>query len=133
MAALTTSHALCSKCRPKPRFRSVELTKFGVAEKHTVDVFVHLFQDDLFVAEPFTEEDTTLVPADVSTVVHPSRSERFGTPKAHYPAEEHSSAGHVTRATGRSTLGTPCRSHSKESTQEILPTVAFDRIEHEIG
>ena len=70
--ALTTSHALCSKCRPKPRFRSVELTKFGVAEKHTVDVFVHLFQDDLFVAEPFTEEDTTLVPADVSTVVHPS-------------------------------------------------------------
>ena len=70
--ALTTSEALCSQCRAKPRFRSVELTKFGIAEKLTVDVPVHLFQDSLFVAEPFTEEETILVPADVSTVVHPS-------------------------------------------------------------
>jgi hypothetical protein len=81
--ALTTSHALCSQCRSKPRFRSVEPKKFGIAEKHKVDVFVRLFQDDLFVAaEHFTHDDTTLVPADVSTVVHPSRSERFGIPKA---------------------------------------------------
>jgi hypothetical protein len=56
----------------EPHLRTVELTQFGPPKEDTVNVFIHLFESDFFVAEDFTDEDSAFVPTDVSAVVDPS-------------------------------------------------------------
>lgn len=66
--ALITSYR-----RAEPHLRTVELAQLGVAEEHPMHILIHLLEPDLFVAKNFADEDPTLVPTDVSAVVHSPR------------------------------------------------------------
>jgi hypothetical protein len=47
-------------------------------EEDPVNVLVHLFEPDVFAAKNLTDEDSALVPTDVTAVVYLSLSELFG-------------------------------------------------------
>jgi hypothetical protein len=85
----------CSKRRAEPHFGTVELAQFGIAKEDPMHVLIHLFQSDLFVAKDFANKNSTLMPANVSAVIHPPRLERSWVLKARYPAGQQSSTGHV--------------------------------------
>jgi hypothetical protein len=89
MARLSSEH------RPKAHVCAVKLPQLGVVEEDPVYVFVHLFQPDVFVSKNFAYENPTLVPADVSAVVHPPSQERLGILEARYATREHPSTGHI--------------------------------------
>jgi hypothetical protein len=76
----------CTERGPKPHFVSIELTEFGVAEEHAVHVLIHLFEPDLFVPKNFANKNPSLVPTDVSAVVHSPRLERSRILKSRYSA-----------------------------------------------
>ena len=54
---------------------AVELAQLGVAEEDPVNVFIHLFEPDVLVAENFPDENSALVPTDASAIVHPPGQE----------------------------------------------------------
>jgi hypothetical protein len=47
-------------------------------EEDPMYVFIHLFEADLLVAQNFAYENPSLVPTDVSAVVHSPSVERSG-------------------------------------------------------
>jgi hypothetical protein len=85
----------CSERRAEPHFGTVKLPKFCVAEEDAVHIFIHLFEPDLFVPEHFTDEDPTLMPADVSAVVHSPRLKCFLILETRHAAWQHAGAWHV--------------------------------------
>jgi len=61
---------------PESHFLAVEFAQLGIAKEDAVDLFIHLFEPDLFVSEYFADENPVLVPTSspavmVSTILFP--------------------------------------------------------------
>jgi hypothetical protein len=63
----------CSDRWAEPHLEAIELTQFSVTEENAVYVLIHLLKPNLFVTENSANENSTLVPTDVSAVVHSPR------------------------------------------------------------
>lgn len=48
----------------------IELSDFQIAEVNPIEVLFNLFKSDVFAPKDLTNEDATLMPADVSCIVH---------------------------------------------------------------
>lgn len=70
------------RSRTKPRSESqvvdIKLADFQIAEVDSVDFLFNLFKSDVFATEDLTDEDPTLMPTDVSCIIHTSSLEVSG-------------------------------------------------------
>jgi hypothetical protein len=63
--------------RPKSQRFNVELSNFEIAGKYPIKVFPHHFKAEILEAKNLTDEGSTLMPANITAVVHPAGQESF--------------------------------------------------------